>query len=160
MRWPASLLAFAAFTGAIAGCVESSPAPAPVAAAAPLPTHLRDTGLDAAGVLPFAPQYPLWTDAAPKRRWAAHGGCKVCAVAQPGDTGTVRPNADDFSSLPRPPPPRWEPMPRRLLSGCHMLSVQHRQPKGIHAKRVDASMCVPHMLPLAICAPCIRQHFM
>lgn len=45
-------------------------------AAAPLPAHLRDTGLYAAGtgeiaadVLPFSPQYPLWSDGAEKRRW-------------------------------------------------------------------------------------------
>src|SRR5512138_3923951 len=46
-------------------------------AAAPLPEHLRDTGLYArgsteeiaAGVLPFSPQYPLWSDGAEKRRW-------------------------------------------------------------------------------------------
>ena len=42
-----------------------------------LPQHLRDTGLYAdasmsrlqAGVLPFSPQYPLWSDGASKRRW-------------------------------------------------------------------------------------------
>jgi hypothetical protein len=51
---------------------------APVAlAAAPLPEHLRDTGLYARGggeeiaadVLSFSPQYPLWSDGAEKRRW-------------------------------------------------------------------------------------------
>lgn len=43
---------------------------------APLPTHLRDTGLYLAGTprvrpdnRPFAPQYPLWSDGATKRRW-------------------------------------------------------------------------------------------
>jgi hypothetical protein len=44
---------------------------------AALPEHLRDTGLyaDASmsrlqpGVLPFSPQYPLWSDGATKRRW-------------------------------------------------------------------------------------------
>jgi len=43
----------------------------------PLPEHLRDTGLYtpgtrdelASGVLPFSPQYPLWSDGAEKRRW-------------------------------------------------------------------------------------------
>ena len=48
-----------------------------VRAASPLPAHLRDTGLYAAGredeiaaaVLPFSPQYPLWSDGAEKRRW-------------------------------------------------------------------------------------------
>jgi len=40
-----------------------------------LPEHLRDTGLYVAGgqiapdVLPFSPQYPLWSDGAAKRRW-------------------------------------------------------------------------------------------
>src|SRR5262245_49773858 len=46
-------------------------------AAASLPQHLRDTGLyaratgdDLAGdVLPFTPQYALWSDGAEKRRW-------------------------------------------------------------------------------------------
>jgi mono/diheme cytochrome c family protein len=46
-------------------------------AAAPIPEHLRDTGLYAPGngqeiaadVLPFSPQYPLWSDGAEKRRW-------------------------------------------------------------------------------------------
>lgn len=42
-----------------------------------LPEHLRDTGLyadesmsrTAPNVLPFSPQYPLWSDGAAKRRW-------------------------------------------------------------------------------------------
>ena len=40
-----------------------------------LPRHLGDTGLYVAGgsvhpdVLPFSPQYPLWSDGAVKRRW-------------------------------------------------------------------------------------------
>jgi hypothetical protein len=41
-----------------------------------LPRHLADTGLYVAGgitirpdVLPFSPQYPLWSDGAAKRRW-------------------------------------------------------------------------------------------
>jgi hypothetical protein len=42
-----------------------------------LPAHLADTGLYVAGslsqvnpdVLPFSPQYPLWSDGAAKRRW-------------------------------------------------------------------------------------------
>lgn len=37
--------------------------------AAVLPEHLRDTGLFAEDVLPFSPQYPLWSDGASKRRW-------------------------------------------------------------------------------------------
>lgn len=39
------------------------------AAPAPLPVQLSDTGLYAPEVRPFAPQYPLWTDGAAKRRW-------------------------------------------------------------------------------------------
>jgi hypothetical protein len=50
---------------------------APPAHAAALPQHLRDTGLYARGsgeeiaaaVLPFRPQYALWSDGAEKRRW-------------------------------------------------------------------------------------------
>ncbi|NRF65592.1 hypothetical protein HLB44_01210 [Aquincola sp. S2] len=42
-------------------------------AAAPLlpepPQRLQDTGFGAAGALAFTPQYPLWSDAADKRRW-------------------------------------------------------------------------------------------
>jgi hypothetical protein len=45
-------------------------------AIAPLPQHLRDTGLFVAGStvvraenVPFSPQYPLWSDGATKRRW-------------------------------------------------------------------------------------------
>ena len=45
-------------------------------AAKPLPLHLRDTGLFAAGTnevdshnRAFSPQYPLWSDGARKRRW-------------------------------------------------------------------------------------------
>jgi hypothetical protein len=34
-----------------------------------LPPRLADTGLDAAQVLPFSPQYPLWSDGTSKRRW-------------------------------------------------------------------------------------------
>ncbi len=39
------------------------------APALPLPPRLADTGLDAGEVLPFAPQYPLWSDGTAKRRW-------------------------------------------------------------------------------------------
>jgi hypothetical protein len=56
-----------------ARAASSQPARKPVA----LPERLADTGLYAdaragtiaAGVLPFSPQYPLWTDGATKRRW-------------------------------------------------------------------------------------------
>jgi hypothetical protein len=60
--WPAALVAVALALPARAGT--------------PLPGHLRDTGLYAPGTLqvraenvPFAPQYPLWSDGAVKRRW-------------------------------------------------------------------------------------------
>ena len=55
--------------------------PHDMAAEPPLPTHLRDTGLYAdpsdarwnapvaAGLVAFAPQYPLWSDGSHKRRW-------------------------------------------------------------------------------------------
>jgi hypothetical protein len=55
---------------ALAAGLSQAEAPAQV-----LPLHLRDTGLYttgdrlAADLLPFAPQYPLWTDGAQKRRW-------------------------------------------------------------------------------------------
>ncbi|HEX2198374.1 MAG TPA: hypothetical protein VHG88_07120, partial [Burkholderiales bacterium] len=39
------------------------------APALPLPERLADTGLDAGQALPFAPQYPLWSDGTAKRRW-------------------------------------------------------------------------------------------
>lgn len=34
-----------------------------------LPPRLADTGISSAEVLPFSPQYPLWSDGAAKRRW-------------------------------------------------------------------------------------------
>jgi hypothetical protein len=68
-----SLVVGAALVAAVAW-PEAAVPPAP---AAPLPQRLSETGLYAdvvsrevaAGVLPFAPQYPLWTDGAKKRRW-------------------------------------------------------------------------------------------
>jgi hypothetical protein len=63
---------------------------------APLPRHLRDTGLYVAGSstevrpenLPFAPQYPLWSDGAAKRRWL---------YLPPGTAiDAARPNAWEF----------------------------------------------------------------
>ena len=36
---------------------------------APLPARLSETGLGEPGVVAFAPQYPLWSDGAAKRRW-------------------------------------------------------------------------------------------
>jgi mono/diheme cytochrome c family protein len=38
-------------------------------AAAALPEDLRDTGLEAPGLIAFEPQYPLWSDGTDKRRW-------------------------------------------------------------------------------------------
>ena len=67
-----------ALAALLAGCTPDRATPAAVM---PLPTsapeHLADTGLyadfalrtPAPGVLTFAPQYPLWTDGAAKRRW-------------------------------------------------------------------------------------------
>ncbi len=62
------------------------------AAGAPaLPEHLLDTGLyaDASlsrlqpGVLPFTPQYPLWSDGASKRRWIQLPAGTSIDAAQP-----------------------------------------------------------------------------
>jgi hypothetical protein len=69
MRVPAIALALAAAACSAAG--DAAPA------APELPARLADTGLYAdfergvvaADVIPFAPQYPLWTDGAAKRRW-------------------------------------------------------------------------------------------
>jgi hypothetical protein len=63
--------------GAMLGVVLALAAFAAPAHGDALPTRLSDTGLFAAdshdrvndGVLAFAPQYPLWTDGASKRRW-------------------------------------------------------------------------------------------
>jgi hypothetical protein len=68
-----TLLAAAVAALVCARAALSAPAPAP----SRLPERLADTGLYAdfaagqiaAGVLPFSPQYPLWTDGAAKRRW-------------------------------------------------------------------------------------------
>jgi len=62
---------------------------------APLPEHLRDTGLFTPGTteidprnLAFAPQYPLWSDGAHKRRWI---------YLPPGTAiDSTRPDAWDF----------------------------------------------------------------
>jgi hypothetical protein len=69
-------------TAATALSAAWAPAPAPaaelrVAPEAALPQRLRDTGLFKPGsatevrpgVLPYAPQYPLWSDGAEKQRW-------------------------------------------------------------------------------------------
>jgi hypothetical protein len=61
---------------ALAGLLLAAGAAAP-ARAAQAPARLAETGLYAdlasrrlaPGVLPFSPQYPLWTDGAAKRRW-------------------------------------------------------------------------------------------
>lgn len=51
---------------AIVACVLVN---AQAAVPGPLPARLQDTGLYEPDVRPFAPQYPLWTDGATKRRW-------------------------------------------------------------------------------------------
>jgi hypothetical protein len=72
--------AAAALASALLGLGPALPEPAQGASAsvaATAPAHLADTGLyaDAAtrrvapDVLPFTPQYPLWSDGAAKRRW-------------------------------------------------------------------------------------------
>jgi len=62
----------------LALCTHGSPQSAIGAeTTAPLPQHLRETGLYAAGsatvvrpgIVSFSPQYPLWSDGADKRRW-------------------------------------------------------------------------------------------
>ena len=62
----------ASFAALLAGALALSAH----AQVAPLPEHLRDTGLYLPGTLrvhpdnrPFSPQYPLWSDGAVKRRW-------------------------------------------------------------------------------------------
>ena len=42
---------------------------AAAAAAQAQPANLKDTGIDAPGVVAFTPQYPLWSDGTKKRRW-------------------------------------------------------------------------------------------
>jgi hypothetical protein len=67
-----SRTALAIAAALVAACTEpGGPAVDTTTTSAPgaPPEHLRDTGIDADGVLPFAPQYPLWTDGATKRRW-------------------------------------------------------------------------------------------
>lgn len=72
------LLAFAACATIVGMPLLGPPArAADGAAAAPLPARLSDTGLYVAGSstevraanVEFAPQYPLWSDGATKRRW-------------------------------------------------------------------------------------------
>jgi len=46
---------------------DRPPPLSPLAARAP--AHLSETGLDAAGVQPYTPAFPLWSDGADKRRW-------------------------------------------------------------------------------------------
>lgn len=70
------LLAAGLGVSIVAGATDRG-APVPDQANPPPPTHLADTGLYTdAGLTtihpdcaPFAPQYPLWTDGATKRRW-------------------------------------------------------------------------------------------
>jgi mono/diheme cytochrome c family protein len=62
---------------AVAAALPAACAPAPEPAAAGAPARLAETGLYAdfaartidPANLPFAPQYPLWSDGATKRRW-------------------------------------------------------------------------------------------
>jgi hypothetical protein len=69
---PVTILLVSALLALATGCGRETAAPTAVA---PLPESLAATGLFAAdgspgpGVRPFAPQYPLWTDGAAKRRW-------------------------------------------------------------------------------------------
>ncbi|MBL8862354.1 MAG: hypothetical protein JNK02_10115 [Planctomycetes bacterium] len=79
LAWVGIALLFAA-TGALslaAAAMVAEPAATPAARPATPPKRLADTGLYAdfatrtiaADVLPFTPQYPLWTDGATKARW-------------------------------------------------------------------------------------------
>lgn len=74
MNFRARLAALIAL--ALAAMSAGLPARVKDAAIAPLPPHLRDTGLFVAATtevraenLLFSPQYPLWSDGATKRRW-------------------------------------------------------------------------------------------
>lgn len=70
-----AVLALALATG-LASLAVAAP-PAPRSPLPPLPERLSETGLFRAGsttlvradVIPFAPQYPLWSDGTRKRRW-------------------------------------------------------------------------------------------
>jgi mono/diheme cytochrome c family protein len=50
-----------------------------------LPQRLSDTGLDAAQVMSFTPQYPLWSDGAAKRRWIALPPGSTIDATRPDD---------------------------------------------------------------------------
>ncbi|WP_373048000.1 hypothetical protein [Vulgatibacter sp.] len=71
-RWVLAVLVLATWAGALASTPQG-----PGGAVAPLPQRLTETGLYAAegegaihpDALAYAPQYPLWTDGAEKRRW-------------------------------------------------------------------------------------------
>jgi hypothetical protein len=74
----ALICTFALFEPGLAGARGGPPVRHPaVAPGAPAPARLADTGLYedfaarrvAADVLPYTPQYPLWSDGATKRRW-------------------------------------------------------------------------------------------
>ncbi len=72
MQWPINLA-----TAIAAGAALAVAGAAADEAPAPLPQSLRAAGLFVAGstsevrpeLLPFSPQYPLWSDGATKRRW-------------------------------------------------------------------------------------------
>jgi len=61
--WPHLRAALTVLLGTLAVLATAAPAEPPL--------RLSDTGLHAPGVMPFAPQYVLWSDGATKRRWIA-----------------------------------------------------------------------------------------
>lgn len=76
---------------ALAALVLPAVLPLAMAGPAPLPKRLIDTGLYVdgwtvrPGIIPFSPQYPLWSDGAAKRRWIA--------LPQGGAIDATRPGA-------------------------------------------------------------------
>ena len=78
MRAPSSVVALIAAALIAAALMTGRAMSAARAEPAPLPQRLSETGLfepgtatPRAGVLAFAPQYPLWSDGSRKRRWIA-----------------------------------------------------------------------------------------
>jgi len=57
---PTVRMALVALLGTLAALASAEP-----------PARLSETGLNAPGVMPFTPQYTLWSDGATKRRWIA-----------------------------------------------------------------------------------------
>lgn len=66
---PRLRVALAVLLAALAAAASAAPEVA--GAAGEPPRRLSDTGLNAPGVTPFAPQFALWSDGAAKRRWIA-----------------------------------------------------------------------------------------